>query len=1305
MALKTDAFNLFTGSTNLCTTVFGSNFESGKFTPIRSGNLTTIHLIIERVGNPGNGILSIRAVDGTNKPTGSDLAVANIPAIPVGKSVVTFTFPTPLAVTAGTRLAMIFAASAGASGTDFFNVEKTKQFGPTVVNEDNYTSSDSGSTWTFCDARNFTFVTELDNNASNPALDQFSFGGAVSESIGDFNVNAQTFTPSETGDLKKIQMAISSNSGAPGTDTLTFEVRTTDGGGLPTATVLATESRLISSFTLTTSPIKEEITFTTPATLTAGVKYAIVMSLSAPQSMFLHRSNEAFYSPGQRITSTDFGVTFIAQSDDYLLGTFMVVPTEQTITSDSTILATIEQTITSDAFTGQETEQTIFSDAFHGQETEKTILADSLIALVVEQIINSDSTIFATVEQTITSDAFSGQETEQTILSDSAIFATIEQTILSDSTIFATIEQTITSDAFHGQETEQTINSDTLVFAEVEQTITSDAFHGEETEQSIDADSDILVVVTETINSDTFIKEPVILFATAQVDKPSEDIKEFETDVSNDIPVAPTALGAVDGKQGDTVDLSWTSPARFFNVFRKDPGPTFVKLNDTVLDGVTTYKAGGLTTGVSVTFVVRAVNGIGQESPNSNETSATPTFAEIDVNSRLKFPTKEIKINSVVFTDAILETIRKAFGSSLTTATFTLPRDPRDVGNPALDDEIEITLNSRLVFKGFITTRSNLVDEGGGLRIGYNCTSTIINLTNQSLKETKIDEGVTRFNIVRTSLTGDEEIINRKTAKQILEPLGIQDVPDEFPGLIDITDLTILEAAELVLSRIGNFRLFHDVETGITSAYRFGSGGFNTREFGFGKNIIDFDIQESNIDVVNKIEVIGAPIQRRVRKQVFAKTGIGEDGRLVAQFELQGKNIRDVKVFGFARDKPIYTFNDNITVSLLDIANSGNFLSSFGRFDNRNLRSKFTFTQKSTITGDVINSQERDVEFDPVSKTATISTGGLGIKQTLREGNTFTNPATNEDFQLKFARNGLPTFVREQSGQTAQIINTDASSSDFGYGEINNLSPEDVKLRPIITNEEIFRSIRQQIATTIAYDGKDSIVVSLSEIPKKWIGKTKAGDVDRSVVGVSGDGTLSIRILLDYEFRAGAIEVEFVRDEDPPIVTVGSGDVCRSITDGQYAIVINETIGFDNTSRILQEMQIRANAELARLEKPSKGGSITVIGDETIDLRSTVTAIGEKLEVSAITHSFVNGFRTSVSLTNEPFIQTLILPPNLQKAPTDPRRLSERARGSISKNFEIGELAEAIKERVSARDKVDRQAPAFGRDSIWKGRP
>ena len=803
-----------------------------------------------------------------------------------------------------------------------------------------------------------------------------------------------------------------------------------------------------------------------------------------------------------------------------------------------------------------------------------------------------------TTEKTIQSDAFIGVESTAQIISDAFVGVETTQQISSDTNLTASPTQTIASD--------------TNLTGSPIQTIEADSFVGQETEQILLSDSVIQVEQTVTIVSDTFITPIFVFEGESDLTVPSEEELDVETDSDNPIPSAPTSLVAVDSGLGDSIDLNWISTASFFNVFRKDPGPTFVKLNPLPIES-TNYQVGNISG--TTTFVVRAVNGLGQESPNSNEAIATPTlntFAQ-----RFSNPTWSVSVGGGVRTDAILSSVTLSYGSTFSTAIFSLPVDPRG-GSPTVGASVNITINGRLVFRGTVSVRSDIIDTGGGLRVSYTCFSNIIDLTKDTIFGTDVDMVTTSFNVFEKLPDGKGIIRNKATAEKILSPFDIFNVPVEFPGAVDITDLTPLAAMELVLQKLGNYKVYHDMSSGENFAYRFGSGGFTVRSFTFGDaagggNILSYNVQRSDQDVVKQVTVIGAITEVRVRR-TLTNLDVGEDpdGRRRLLGAVTGKNIRDVQVFGFLRSKPAIRFNEKVQVLL-------------------------------------------------------------------------------EDIDEQFSESSIDTSFSLAIGTVG--------SSD---GDENQTS-EDKSLRPIIDSLRRFSSQRQTIGARLFYTGKDKVTISLNSVPKNWFTEIKSGSVENVKVGLEGDGKTSVSVLLRYGFFIGTIVVEYTIDEEKPSVVAGSGTPSKSITDGQFKIIKDNIGGFNNEADVLLRMNARASNELARLQKEELSGSITIIGDETLDLRSSVSVLGERLEISGITHSFQNGFTTTVELTNEPFFANIIIPPSL-KLQGQNKRESEKGRRFIMETFANQELAEADNSKylASQKEDIDRDTNERGPYAIYQ---
>jgi hypothetical protein len=735
--------------------------------------------------------------------------------------------------------------------------------------------------------------------------------------------------------------------------------------------------------------------------------------------------------------------------------------------------------------------------------------------------------------------------------------------------------------------------------------------------QTISAQGRVLVTSLQTISCDTKIKEPIILYAVANVSKPEESEIIGESDLLNPIPSTPISLVAADAGLGDAINLNWISTASYFNVYIKN-GAILTKVNPTILENTTSYMAGNLTPDVTVTFVVKAANALGQESTISNEANAIPTFK--DLENRFSSPTYEVKVAGNVLDDAILSEVSLGYGSNYSMASFSLPRDPLIPSSPDLGDTVEIKINDRLVFKGYITVRSDGISNGG-LSIIYECNSTLMDMTRVTLTESPLVGGTAKFNLFEIGSDGIGRMFYRANADVILRRFGVDGAPNVYPGYVDVTDSTPLAAAELVLSRIGNYKIYHDMNTGKNYAYAFGSHGFKTRKFFVGKNIVDYNIRKSDMDIVKTVEVMGAPTVVRKRAKVSLQIGQDPDGKISAYFNISGTNIRDIQPYGHVREKPTITFNDLIQVSILDF---------------------------------------EDTFSDEVRE--------LRRKETL---------SSEDSFNLKYI-----------------------------YGINSDLTDPQYALRPAIEKIVNYMNEWQSIGAKVVYNGDDNARVYLQEVPKLWKANTKSGYVKASTIAanVSPEGIVQdpdalnyVEVLLDYDYAIGSVEVEYTYDGDAPYVRVGSGLPSKSITDGQYQPVVDNINHIDTTALVYAEMIARANGELAQLSRDVVGGTITIIGDETMDLRSSVDASGTVLEVSGIRHSFENGFLTTINLTNEPFIMTPVFAPIVTIGSSD--KQNEKNKKAFTQTFDLRKLVALVKDLQSQKEQrkdAENNAPKTG---------
>ncbi len=193
------------------------------FTPTVTGKLSRVDVELfcaSCTANSPNITLSVRATTGgTPVPTGADLATATLPGFNDGGAggLKTFTFASPVTLTAGTRYAFIFRlAGAFASGTVAYTCSCSPDSSP-YANGQFVTSGNSGSTWTAdSGGRDLNFVTYISAG--------YASSGTFTSSLKDANPvpgstpkwTTLSFTATTpAGTAVKLQVAGSNNANGP----------------------------------------------------------------------------------------------------------------------------------------------------------------------------------------------------------------------------------------------------------------------------------------------------------------------------------------------------------------------------------------------------------------------------------------------------------------------------------------------------------------------------------------------------------------------------------------------------------------------------------------------------------------------------------------------------------------------------------------------------------------------------------------------------------------------------------------------------------------------------------------------------------------------------------------------------------------------------------------------------------------------------------------------------------------------------------------------------------------------------------
>ncbi len=128
--------------------IFSSDWGAQTFIPPTAHQLTRVYLRGYRTLTPGLVTVSIRAVDGANKPTGADLSVGYFDSSALPTALPSAWFQVPMSaftMAAGAKYAIVVRAPDG----DVFNVLSVKTSYPPDDYTDGETwySGDSGATW------------------------------------------------------------------------------------------------------------------------------------------------------------------------------------------------------------------------------------------------------------------------------------------------------------------------------------------------------------------------------------------------------------------------------------------------------------------------------------------------------------------------------------------------------------------------------------------------------------------------------------------------------------------------------------------------------------------------------------------------------------------------------------------------------------------------------------------------------------------------------------------------------------------------------------------------------------------------------------------------------------------------------------------------------------------------------------------------------------------------------------------------------------------------------------------------------
>jgi len=285
------------------------------FTPSILHNIVRVNLILARYGLPGDVIVSIKATDEDGKPTGDDLTstvidgdVLSTDAIPSSTIII---FPTYPLLEGDT----IYAICVRCPAADTDNYVRLRYFSSDVYAGGAAVVTTDGINWDFASAGIYDcWFAEYGGNFVDE-FTRFEYYNTVGDELDGFNDSiweAQTFTPQTNVKLELVRLRIYRASGNdPGT--VTISIKATDEDGKPTGDDLI--STTLVGTNLPEFPFIDQVNiiFDSSITLSAGVKYAVVVRCDGVQSMNWRAYNPGTYSNGNACFSTDSGSIWTAQ--------------------------------------------------------------------------------------------------------------------------------------------------------------------------------------------------------------------------------------------------------------------------------------------------------------------------------------------------------------------------------------------------------------------------------------------------------------------------------------------------------------------------------------------------------------------------------------------------------------------------------------------------------------------------------------------------------------------------------------------------------------------------------------------------------------------------------------------------------------------------------------------------------------------------------------------------------------------------------------------------------------------------------
>lgn len=789
----------------------------------------------------------------------------------------------------------------------------------------------------------------------------------------------------------------------------------------------------------------------------------------------------------------------------------------------------------------------------------------------VSTILSNLKIIVARVQDTLNSNMHIKKLGAQSTLNSSMSIkkSGLQNTTTSDMAIIKTRTSTTTSDMTISRVGMQsTIQSNMrILWDNVQRTIDSNMKIVKRVQNNIYSNSKIILRGSEDITSNMKIRGMKKFYAKTSIINSASKNFTIQATVTQSTALDPTGVSVVDLQLGDAVEIKWTDSGNYgYNVY-KEVGGTWVLQNPIVLIGATSFIVGGLVTNVTYTFKITGVNGVGAES-TGEQVLGTPTYS---LNKYSTAPSYQLYIDDVLQSDIILDAIELVYSPGYHTATWHINTRPDTVGLPVPNRQIvTVFINSRKVFTGYLLkcegrwTPSDISVHYVAQGKSWEYTWTTGSSRFREFHDSEIDYDL-------LSIPG-----NNYGNKRFLIYLGlpVTGLPASYlDSNIDTKDMTLLDIMNNIGTQAGGYKVHEDFN-GLVSFYN-EQVPLYTRTYEIGKNILSYTDTVDQAAVVTGISVSSALTEKTVSEAMnsgFCIKNVFNPGLETAPIILPGDN---------------WTEHQNWTAHEMFC---------------KDMSGKYYKTGSVSVIGKILDIQafgkanEKPEVLEPVTYV-------------LREGE---DPIEIEVF---------PTNTTPVAGIPA--------------GQWGNGGTEARKALSV--SKEYTPTWKALGITWERWGGKGSAHFKV-EVPIVYTPTTRSGTADVYTIDPATKKSLKYTYYVDVLDEpietCGEIMLVITYEQDTrSSATYGSGPIWRTYHEEgikPYTQLVGGpfSINENNSSAVNAYINRKATEYFAQYKSNVYQGQMTILGDETLDLRTTING---KL-VQRIKHDFSQGYKTIIDL-------------------------------------------------------------------------